>query len=79
MDRLDAALSKIPQNSLRTLAIWSAMYQHEQQHDSRTAYTLGKIKGYVYALVDFEIIEEIETLCVVEYFTTADRRKEWFR
>lgn len=79
MDRLDAALAKIPQNSLQTLAIWSRMYQHEQQHDKRSAYTLGKIKGYVCALVDFGIIDEIETSCVVEYFTTADRRKEWFR
>lgn len=79
MDRLDVALSKIPQNSLKTLAIWSGMYQHENKNTSCAAYTLGKIKGYVYALVDFEIIEEIETLDVVEYFITEDRRKEWFR
>ncbi len=75
MDRLDVALSKIPQNSLKTLAIWSGIHQH----DNQSAYTLGKIKGYVASLVDFGIIKEIETLCVVEYFTTADRRKEWFK
>jgi hypothetical protein len=75
MDRLDTALAKIPQNSLKTLAIWSGIHQH----DNQSAYTLGKIKGYVASLVDFEIIEEIETSYVVEYFTTADRRKEWFR
>lgn len=75
MDRLDTALAKIPQNSLKTLAIWSGIHQH----DNQSAYTLGKIKGYVASLVDFEIIGEIETSCVVEYFTTADRRKEWFR
>ena len=79
MDRLDVALSKIPQNSLKALAIWSGMYQHEQQHDSRTAYTLGKIKGYVEAMIGFGVINNIEAYDVVEYFTTADRRKEWFK
>ena len=80
MNTLDATLAKIPQHNLRMLVIWSGMYQQELKNTGcSSTYIIGKIKGHVEAMIGFGVINNIEAYDVVEYFTTADRRKEWFK